>query len=457
VSGSAADPGPREGERPVVAHVNYSFFHSTQSFIYFYLSRLSEVRTICLTRNRESPAISAEVPAEIAGDLYTYPDGSESRARATVRRGGLSVRRLLSRVPPAVAEPALSLLHRRIVPRMRGDADPARYLDWAESVLRRRESRLIHAYFGPVGWRMLELRRRLSVPLVVTFLGDDIAPSLKPWWSWWIQSDGGAVDWPARLAELFDEADLLLAEGPFLHDRLIELGCPPEKLDVQRFAIPVKELRFRARVPNPSGPAVIVFAGRLCEQKGVLYALDAVRRLRDEGRAVEFRLIGDETLTDGSYAARVHAYIRTHDLGDCVKPFGFLNHAQYLEQLQRGDIFLHPSVVDDDGLSEGGAPVTILEAQALGMPVVSTQHCDIPNVTRPGESASLVPERDSEALAAALRRLLDDPASWEAMGRAGRSQVEEHHDITKEAARLDRRYVELLDRAKGRSRPVAVS
>jgi hypothetical protein len=56
-----------------------------------------------------------------------------------------------------------------------------------------------------------------------------------------------------------------------------------------------------------------------------------------------------------------------------------------------------------------------------------------------------------------LRRLLDDPDSWEAMGRAGRSQVEEHHDITKEAARLDRRYVELLDRAKGRGRPVAVS
>lgn len=209
-----------------MAHVNYSFFHSTQSFIYFYLSRLSEVRPICLTRDRESPAISAEVPAEIADDLYTYPDGSESRARATVRRGGLSVRRLLSRVPPAVAEPALSLLHRQIVPRMRRDADPARYLDWAESVLRRRESRLIHAYFGPVGWRMLGLRRRLGVPLVVTFLGDDIAPSLKPWWSWWIQSDGGAVDWPARLAELFDEADLLLAEGPFLRDRLIELGCP---------------------------------------------------------------------------------------------------------------------------------------------------------------------------------------------------------------------------------------
>jgi colanic acid/amylovoran biosynthesis glycosyltransferase len=456
VTGPAADRGSLQDERPVVAHVNYSFFHSTQSFIYFYLSRLSAVRPICLTRDRESPAISPDVPGEIAADLYTYPDGSESRARAAVRRGGLSVRRLLSRVPPAVAGPALGVLHRRIVPRMRADADPARYLDWAEDILRRRDSRLIHAYFGPIGWRMLGLRRRLGVPLVVTFLGDDIAPSLQPWWSWWIQSNGESPDWPARLAELFDEADLLLAEGPFLRSRLIDLGCPPEKLEVQRFAIPVRELPFRARVPKPGEPAVIVFAGRLCEQKGVLYALDAVRRLRDEGRKVEFRLIGDDTLTDGSYAARVHAHIRSNDLGGCVKLLGFLNHAEYLEELQRGDIFLHPSVIDDQGLSEGGAPVTILEAQALGMPVVSTHHCDIPNVTRPGESASLVPERDGKALAAALRGLLDDPASWEAMGRAGRSHVEKHHDITTEAARLDGRYMELLDRAKGRGRPVGV-
>ena len=115
--------------------------------------------------------------------------------------------------------------------------------------------------------------------------------------------------------------------------------------------------------------------------------------------------------------------------------------------MQRADVFLHPSVVDSArGGGEGGAPTTIIEAQALGMPVVSTLHCDIPNVTVPGESAVLVPERDAGALADALRELLDHPERWEAMGRAGRAHVEANHDVAAEVGTLERRYLTLLGR-----------
>jgi colanic acid/amylovoran biosynthesis glycosyltransferase len=191
----------------------------------------------------------------------------------------------------------------------------------------------------------------------------------------------------------------------------------------------------------------IVFAGRLCEQKGVLYALEAVRELRREGRELELRIIGDGALTtDAAYAARVHAYVREHALQDRVRLVGFLSHARYVEELERADVFLHPSVTDAEGRGEGGAPTAILEAQALGLPVVSTEHCDIPNVTRPGESAVLVPERDGAALARALGALLDDPGRWAAMGRAGREHVTRRHDVRTEGPRLEQRYLSLLGR-----------
>jgi len=436
-----------KNEKPVVAHVNYLFFHSTQSFIFFSLSRLQRFQPICLTRTPEATAVDRQLPPSFAGDFYLY---GEKRAQSPVHRliwnAGLSVRRLLTRLPSGLARPLLGVLSRRLLPRLRTEVSPTHFLDWAEAILRRRKARLIHAYFGPIGWRMLALRRKLGLPLVVTFLGDEVATQLGPWWSWWIQCGSEQPDWPLRLQELFEHGDLFLVEGPFLRQQLIHLGCPPEKVQVQRIAIPVEQMPFACRKPDPDGKVILIFAGRFCEQKGVLYALAAVREIWAERRNIEFRLIGDEKMTDGKYAAQIHTYIRDHDLHDCVRLLGFLNHAEYLREMERGHLFLHPSVVGEHGVSEGGAPTTILEAQALGMPVISTYHCDIPNVTVPDQSALLVPERDSQALAQAIRTLLDDPGRWEQMGQVGRHHVETFHDIDKEVLALEARYMDLLAR-----------
>src|SRR5262245_56975254 len=368
-------------DRDVVAHVNYLFFHSTQSFIYFFLSRFQRIHPICLTRTPESTAVKSQLPPALAKDFYVYgQQPGVNSLNGLLWLSGLTLRYLLARVSPRLAVPILDSLHRRVIPRFRPEANPRRFLEWAEGIFRQRNVRLLHAYFGPVGWRMLALKRKLRIPLIVTFLGDEIATALEPWWWWWIQSGSEEPDWPARLRELLDEGDLFLVEGPFLRQRLIDFGCHPDKVQVQHIAIPVQQMPFRAKPPPSQGKAIIIFAGRFCEQKGVLYALEAVREVWQTRRDLEFRLIGDEKLTDGKYAARIYAYIRNHQLQDCVRLLGFLNHADYLHEMQQADIFLHPSVVGENGVSEGGAPTTILEAQALGIPVVSTYHCDIPNV-----------------------------------------------------------------------------
>ncbi len=433
-------------ERPVAAHVNYLYFLSTQSFIHFYLAHLRRYRPICLTRAPESPAIDRDIPGELTRGFHLYGDQAAPGLRRGVWSSGLVVRRALTRLPLRLAQPALAALNDWVVPRLRSDSDPERYVAWVRDILTRERARLIHAYFGPVGWRMLSLKQQLGLPLVVTLLGDEVAPALAPWWWWFVQRDAEKPDWPARLRELLAEGDLFLVEGPFLRQRLIDIGCAPEKIVVQRIALPLADLPFSTRTKPARGGSkrIILFAGRFCERKGVLDALDAVARLWAERRDIEFRMIGDDTLTDGTYAARVYAAIRAHRLQPCVRLLGFVDHAEYLRELASADVFLHPSVVDDDGLSEGGAPTTILEAQALGIPVVSTRHCDIPNVTVPGESALLVPERDAAALADALRQLLDDPERRARMGRAGRAFVAEHHDIAHEAPLLEARYDALL-------------
>ncbi len=379
-------------DRPVVAHINKQYFARSETFMYFYLSHLRRVHPICLSWG---PFVNT--------DLFPFPP-SDCYA---VGVKPYALRRLW----PEVWQ---RLTRQRVL---------------VERILQRRRARLIHAHYGPVGWWALPLKRALQIPLVTNFYGYDMAPELT--------EEG--PDWPRRRQELFNEGDLFLVEGPFMQQRLIELGCPPEKIQIQRIAIKVREMPFRTRKPRADGKVVILFAGRFYEKKGLLYALQAVRDVWRSGRNMEFRIIGD-----GPLAPQVRTFVKEQGLEGCVRVSGFLNYQDYLQEMQGADIFLHPSVTTADGDSEGGAPTTILEAQALGMPVVSTYHADIPHVVVPGKSALLVPERDSEALSRALIYLLDHPESWENMGRAGRAYMEMNHDIDCEGPTLEEKYFALL-------------
>jgi glycosyltransferase involved in cell wall biosynthesis len=97
-----------------------------------------------------------------------------------------------------------------------------------------------------------------------------------------------------------------------------------------------------------------------------------------------------------------------------------------------------------------GLPVSIMEAFALGRPVISTYVAGIPELVRPGENGWLVPAGNVEALAAALRELLDAPADrLDALGAAGARAVRERHSADTEAARLERILEETLRSPRG--------
>ena len=246
----------------------------------------------------------------------------------------------------------LDVLRESIAPRARGDANADHLLEWAESILELRDARVLHAYYGPVGWRTLALKRRLGLPLVVTLLGDDLGPTVPAWWSWWYQVDGERPDWPARRRELFDEADLVLAEvcSPTAGD---QLGCPPEKVAVQRIALPLDEITPRRLPREGARRPTVVFAGRFSRAERFAPALAAIRALRVQHHDVELRVVGDETMTDGAYAARVYAYVREHRLEDNVPLLGFLDHDACLAEMRLADVFLAPSIVDDAGVGKG--------------------------------------------------------------------------------------------------------
>jgi O-antigen/teichoic acid export membrane protein/glycosyltransferase involved in cell wall biosynthesis len=293
--------------------------------------------------------------------------------------------------------------------------------------------RVIHAHFGPSGYAALGLSRRFAVPLVTTFYGYDLTqlPEREPIWR-------------ERYRSLFDAGDLFLVEGGHMRGRLVALGCPAEKALVHHIGVDVAAIPFRARVPDPSGEIRILAAATFTEKKGLPYAVEAVglvQRARPDWK-LRLTIIGDARggEADAEEKRKILRAIDDFGLADRVALLGFQPQSVLHEQFQKHHIFLSPSVTARDGNTEGGAPVSIIEASASGMPVVATRHCDIPEVVVDGVTGLLAPERDAEALAAALERLVGDPALWARLGLAGRRHIENEYDLAKLGPRLEEAY-----------------
>jgi colanic acid/amylovoran biosynthesis glycosyltransferase len=89
-----------------------------------------------------------------------------------------------------------------------------------------------------------------------------------------------------------------------------------------------------------------------------------------------------------------------------------------------------------DGDAEGGAPVTVIEAQAAGVPVAATFHCDIPMIVKNGETGLLCKERDVAALAANLKNLVGDADLRNKMGAAASARAAQNHDINRQVEKI---------------------
>lgn len=186
------------------------------------------------------------------------------------------------------------------------------------------------------------------------------------------------------------------------------------------------EAGFHAGVdrPAPSSPR-LVCVGRLCEQKGQLLLLEAVHGLIMQGTPCELVLAGD-----GEMRADLEAAIDRLGLQRHVRITGWIGSDQVRDEILAARAFVLASFAE-------GLPVVLMEAMALGRPVVSTFVAGIPELVSDGESGWLVPAGDVRALQAALAACLAaTPEQLETMGRRGRARVLARHDIDESASRL---------------------
>jgi colanic acid/amylovoran biosynthesis glycosyltransferase len=282
------------------------------------------------------------------------------------------------------------------------------------AVLRRRlagcGARHLHAHFGTNAAAVAMLCRRLGgPPYSITIHGPE-------------EFDAPG---PLALREKAHHAAFVVAISHFTRSQLCRWCATADwpRIHVVRCGLDEVFLGG-AGPPVPRRPRMVT-VGRLAEQKGQLLLIEAAARLRDRGAAFELVIVGD-----GPMRVEIERLIDRLDLRDRVRITGFLDNRAVRRELEAARALVLPSFAE-------GLPVVIMEALALGRPVIATHIAGIPELVEPGRNGWLVPAGAVEPLVEAMAEALAaDPAELDRMGRAGADRAARQHDAAAEAEKL---------------------
>jgi glycosyltransferase involved in cell wall biosynthesis len=353
------------------------------------------------------PKLSAEQEALREGVIYLLPIKLlalvESHLQFALRRPGRyfgALRYLLTRPHPSLKSRAMTLLHF-------GEGVYAAYL------LRRAPGEHLHAHFiDRAATVALVIGRLLNMPYSVTAHANDIYVS------------------PILLREKLTGAKFVSTCTAYNRSYLSRFGEGLFNHKLLCIYHGLEQAHYVNEQPARPGRTVILSVGQLKEKKGLSYLVEACRILRDRAIQFECRIVGE-----GPMRPILQDQIQRLDLEGFIRLVGALPHEEVIAQYREATIFALPSILGKDG-DRDGIPNVILEALAMGLPVVSTRHSGIPEVIEEGVSGMLVPPENAEALASALERLICDPEMQLAFGKAGRRIVADRFNPQKNARRL---------------------
>ena len=377
-------------DRPLaIAYLVDSFPNVSETFIYrkfqYLIDHGHDVHVFCEHVHHVMPW-----PAQWQGRIHGVPGHDHSR-RYLVRAAGDYVGGMLAgttsrHLPRRVADAA----------RRRG-VRPRDVLPNLLRLLRRRWD-LIHVHFLPAIEPYLGVGLVAGCPVIASVYGYDATINRH--------LPGG----PERICAQVADVDALFYSSEFLRQAIADIirGDVPEFV-LHPETIPAFDRPRERRSWN--APIRLLTVGRLHWTKGYAHSLPAVRRLVDMGIDCVYRIVGE-----GSARDEIEYTIRALHLEDRVQLVGALPPDGVAQQMDWADLYLLPSIREDFG-------VVLVEAQAMGLPIVATRVGGVPEAVREGETAVLVPPHDPGALADAVRALVADPDRGPSFSRNGPAQA----------------------------------
>jgi colanic acid/amylovoran biosynthesis glycosyltransferase len=273
---------------------------------------------------------------------------------------------------------------------------------------------VVLANYGLSGSHVLPVCRELNIPVVVIFHGHDATDRrlLK--------------EYQNKYRELFKHATVV-AVSQEMKGRLVNMGAEPSRIHV--VACGVDPTKF-----HPSSERkqkVFLAVGRFVEKKGPLHTIRAFHQTWQKHQDVRLTMVGNKKGLFEKCAKLVDEL----GIGSAVRFPGILTQHQIRELMSGALAFVQHSVTASNGDMEG-TPVSILEASASGLPVVSTLHGGIKDAVLQNRSGFLVEEGDVAKMSEYMNRLIEDPALAQQMGAAGAAHIRANYAQDKQIRKL---------------------
>lgn len=316
------------------------------------------------------------------------------------------------------AAPALSLLRLKAfggVPRR-----------WLAAMSATRPA-VIHAHFGTNAGPAIAIAHELGIPVLVTHHGVDITTVPR--------SERERL----RRLRVFESVDCVIAVSKFIADRLREAGCPDGKIALHYIGV---DTAYFSPGAGSRSASRVLFAGRLVPKKGLVHLICALQQVRRSGAAAELVVAGDGPL-------RAEMEREAGRRGVPATFLGVRTPAQIRDLMREATLLCGPGVVEKSGNAEG-LPITFLEAQATGLPVVASTSGGSAEGVVHGETGFLHAPGDEAALAHQLGALLTDANRRRRFSAAARAHILRNFDLRSQTAALESIYDSVrTDRARG--------
>jgi colanic acid/amylovoran biosynthesis glycosyltransferase len=274
---------------------------------------------------------------------------------------------------------------------------------------------VVLANYGISAAHMMPICREIDLPLVAIFHGHDATDKKL------IRS------YAERYKELFVHSSGIVAVSNDMRDKLIALGATPDKVSVIPCGVDLKKFDYTEERKEK----VFLAVGRFVGKKGPLFTIRAFHEVWKKHPQARLIMVGAHR---GLYQACVRL-VNSLDMQDAVSFPGILSHEEVGRLMSTALAFVQHSVTAENGDMEG-TPVSILEAAASGLPVISTFHGGITDAVIHDQTGYLTAEGATQEMAEYMIRLLEDPAQARAMGAAARKHATVNYDQQKQLDKL---------------------